>query len=650
MSVSKIVAAAASGVGGAGLDVDEVFDTFLYTSTGSTISVNNGIDLSGEGGLVWFKGRNTTREHFLYDTERGTGKALAAAQDNSQFDIANALTAFNSNGFNIGTYDSVNSSDVTTQVAWTFRKAEKFFDVVTYTGNGVAGRTVSHNLGSVPGMILVKRTDATKSWAVFHRQFNSGSSPANYWDQLNNGQAIQSNSDIWNNTAPTSSVFSVGTANAVNDNGGTYVAYVFAHNNNDGGFGPDSDQDIIKCGSYQGNGSTTGPVVNLGFEPQFLMIKKYQTGSGSWEVVDTMRGFTFDNAGDAVIRWNSNGAENTGDALPVGRPTATGFQITSDEAPVNGSGKDYIYMAIRRGPLAVPDDATKVFGIDTLDSTAPGFDSNFVVDMAFERNVSGESDTRIASRLTGETTLRTNTTGAETAATSNSWDYMDGWFYDLSSNSSKYSWMWKRAPSFFDVVAYTGTGSNRTVSHNLSAVPEMMWVKRRDGTSDWAVYHKGLNGGTDPEDYFLKLNGTNAASNSSTRWNDTAPTSSVFTVGTSGSTNDTNFTYIAYLFATVAGVSKVGSYTGNGSSQNIDCGFSNGARFVLLKKYSTTGGWNLYDTTRGLVAGNDHRLQVEDNGAEITDADQIDPLSSGFTVVDNTTNQNGHSFIFYAIA
>jgi hypothetical protein len=181
------------------------------------------------------------------------------------------------------------------------------------------------------------------------------------------------------------------------------------------------------------------------------------------------------------------------------------------------------------------------------------------------------------------------------------------------------------------------------VPHGLTVSPEMVWLKRRNGASDWIVVHKDYDSG--------KVQHLQATSGQFTDSDAFTFSSSVLTLPNGNvNINGSGNTYIAYLFATAPGVSKVGSYTGNGSSQNIDCGFSNGARFVLIKKHGNTGGWNVYDTARGLVAGNDHRLQLEDNGAEITDADQIDPLSSGFTVVDNTTNQNNHTFIFYAIA
>jgi hypothetical protein len=206
----------------------------------------------------------------------------------------------------------------------------------------------------------------------------------------------------------------------------------------------------------------------------------------------------------------------------------------------------------------------------------------------------------------------------------------------------------RRAPGFFDVVAYTGTGSARTVSHNLGVVPELMIVKVRDTAYKWMVYSSSI-GNTK----FVSLNETTASTTSSITWNDTTPTSSVFTLGTSAFVNGSGNTYIAYLFATLLGVSKVGSYTGTGTTLNIDCGFTAGARFVLIKRADAAGDWYVWDTARGIISGDDPYLLLNSTAAEVTNTDYIDPLSSGFQISSTAPaaiNANGGSFIFLAIA
>jgi len=216
------------------------------------------------------------------------------------------------------------------------------------------------------------------------------------------------------------------------------------------------------------------------------------------------------------------------------------------------------------------------------------------------------------------------------------------------SSGTYVSWMWKRAPGYFDAVAYTGNGtSGRTVSHNLGVAPEMMWVKGRNYVENWGVYHKDV-GATK----YLLLNDEIAAATYSSAWNNTAPTSSVFTLGGWNSVNESGYNYIAYLFASAPGVSKVGSYTGNGTSQTIDCGFTSGARFVLIKVASTDDHWHLWDSVRGINAGSEPYLRPNLSSAEISGRDRIDPHSSGFAVdgTDSSNNKNGETYIFYAVA
>jgi hypothetical protein len=624
------------------LNVEDVFSTYLYEGNGSTQTITNGIDLDGEGGLVWIKNRDQADNHRLHDTVRGNPQnTLITNLTLAAFDQVNSVTGFNNNGFDIGSYSQVNTSGENF-CSWTFRKAPKFFDVVTYTGTGSA-QNISHNLGSVPGMIVVKRTDNTSDWNVYHRE--SHNFPANNFLRMNLTNAIDADFDIWNATVPTDAVFSVGSSTKTNVSGATYVAYLFAHNDGDGEFG-DGTQDIIKCGSYTGNGSSQD--IDLGFEPQWIMIKN-ATSAQNWWIVDNMRGIV-SGGNDPALLANDSGAEITGNGVADLNPN--GFKVY--ESLYNTSANNYIYIAIRRGPMAVPESGTEVFDITTRDATHPSFDASFdVVDAAINRNTSGAFDWFAYARLLGTKYLQPNLTNAENTGASIEWDYMDGWSNGSGTNADLYSWMWKRAPNFFDVVTYTGDGTaGRTVSHNLGVAPEMMWVKNRDQTQTWAVYHKDLDA-TSPEDYYLQLQTSNARINTSAVFG-AQPTDSVFTVDVASSVNQSGQGIIAYLFASLDGVSKVGSYTGNGTTQNIDCGFTSGARFVLIKRTDSTGDWEVYDTERGINAGNDSHLQLNTTTAQFLSADTIDPYNAGFTVnvdgSDSRSNASGASYIFYAIA
>jgi hypothetical protein len=251
--------------------------------------------------------------------------------------------------------------------------------------------------------------------------------------------------------------------------------------------------------------------------------------------------------------------------------------------------------------------------------------------------------------------LRTALTNAE--GTIGGLDFsgnMDGFllFDDGQANwsNSAYSYInhcFKRAPGFFDVVCDTGTGSAHTITHNLGVVPELMIRKKRSAADAWIVYANNDN--TD----YLVLNTTAATVDDITMWNDTSPTSSVFTVGTNDDVNGNTATFVTYLFATLAGVSKVGSYTGTGTTLQIDCGFTGGARFVLIKRTDSTGDWYVWDTARGIVSGNDPYLLLNSTAAEVTNTDYVDTYSAGFELSSTAPaalNANGGTFIFLAIA
>jgi hypothetical protein len=643
--MSKLAKAltAAAGNAGESLYVEDVFSTYLYTGTGSAQTITNGIDLDGEGGLVWIKKRGSgALKHLLYDTERGIYKDLNTNDTSAEDSASNNLTAFNSNGFSIGDGSEVSSSS-DTRASWTFRKAEKFFDVVTYTGNGVAGRTVAHNLGSTPAVIIVKRTNAVQGWAVYHVGMDA-TNPENWMMRLNSTDA---RSDLtpsrWNDTAPTSTDFTLSDNNEVNGNGDTYVAYLFA--SDAGGFGDDGSENIIKCGSYTVDGSGYSPNVELGFEPQWVLMKPATVSGTAWVIMDTMRGWVNNGtaADDANLRPNVSDAEAVND---IGWPYSTGFYAGYRGSP----GSDWIYIAIRR-PMKTPESGTEVFSPIASTSTPPttslavGFPADFLLQGFRTYGISARTNTRLTG---GSAYLETANTTSEASGFGGEWDLQDDYAQASGVSTGLISYMFKRATGFFDVVAYTGTGVARTVNHNLAAVPDLMIFKQRDIGGYWMVYPVQLG------NKYLVLQLTNAVANGFTGlWNNASPTASTFPLGTGGDCNQNGGTYVAYLFATLAGVSKVGSYTGTGADLNVDCGFSAGARFILIKRTDSTGDWYVWDSARGIAAGNDPYLLLNSTAAEVTSTDYIDPLSSGFTVTSSAPaalNASGGTYIFLAIA
>ena len=649
MSTKKKLLEAAAGNAGGATYVDDVFSTYLYTGTNATQAVVNGLDLAGEGGLVWTKARTSDPnelDHQLMDSEQGAFRyVLESNTTNARFDYGGSIVTPNSDGFTLSSASRVNQ-DGYTYVGWSFRKQPGFFDVVTYTGDGTSNRNISHNLGSTPGCILIKNLSLTTAWVVYHRSLGG----PQYYLELNTTGSRQTDGDQFSSTAPTDSVFTVGPNSGVNRSGDSYVAYLFAHDAQD--FGTDSDEAIIKCGSYTGNGSTDGPEIDLGFEPQWVMTKR-ANGTGGWYIADNMRGFVVGGNDARLYPASSADESNTFNYID---PTATGFKVTTDVSGYNGSGDEVIYIAIRRGPMKTPESGTEVFNVYQGNATGPpGVQTPFPVDWGFYKNVTNSSaGWEVGTRLLQGKELAFNSTAAEVDDSKFQFDYQDGWRTG-SLSSIYYAWNFRRAPGFFDVVAYTGDGQSggyRFLNHNLGVVPEMIWLKNRTNSGDWFVASTYVDlGGTS----YLRLNdheqGPGGHPISFTFTN-----SNTFSIIKNNQANVSNNNYIAYLFATVPGISKVGSYTGNSSAtQDIDCGFSSGARFVLIKRTDSTGNWNVYDTERGIVAGDDPRIELNTSDAQYTISDWVDPLSSGFTVVtfgggDDDPNINGAEYIFLAIA
>lgn len=322
--------------------VSDKFSTTIYTGNGSTQTITNGINLSGEGGLVWFKSRESSGGHTWYDTLRGVGKAIYSNNTNAQGSTGSGvgLTAFNSNGFSVGTSwvgENTNNDDV---VSWTFRKAPKFFDVQTWTGNGTAGRTISHNLGTTVGCVIIKNTSNAENWMVYHRG-STGTDGIDGQLNLNSTAAATDDSSQFNDTVPSSTVLTLGSNAEVNANGQTYVAYLFAH---------DTSSGPIQCGSYTGNASTDGPTINLGWQPQWIMIKNTSTSTTDWLVFDDKRGISA-SGNDALLNPNKTTAENNlNNFLSV---TSTGFKLgTIGYGDSDTSGNNYIYVAIRAPDVA----------------------------------------------------------------------------------------------------------------------------------------------------------------------------------------------------------------------------------------------------------------------------------------------------------
>ena len=655
MSTANKLLQAASGGAGDPIYVEDVFSVDLWDGDGSSETVTNGIDFSGEGGLVWFARRTTTDNHTMIDTVRGGNQALFSTGSSGNYTNSNMITSFNSNGFTVGSYSGVNDNNEKL-VGWSFRKQPGFFDIVTYTGNNT-GQTLSHNLGCVPAMILIKRYDFGDDWVVYHVGADS-SSPQNYAFKLNEQYGRNSSSSWFNNTAPTATQFTVGNSAQVSQGGASFIAYLFAGTGDSDSqiFGKSGDQGIIKCGSYSGDGSSTnGPTVTVGFEPQFLMIKA-ASRDGNWHVMDVNRGIVTDGR-DYRLHWDSNAAElNSPEVVELSH--SNGFRLNgSSDDQYNGSGETYIYVAIRR-PMKPVDYGTEMFlpvAYTGNGTSGKVISTTFNVDWALFHQDDADDDgrTQVVTRKTGgesgndiRALLRFSDTTAGAGIATTNWGHRQTGIEITDNGSVNYNnadftvHLFRRSPEVFDVINYRGDGSaGLAVAHNLGVKPELIIIRKLNSTGNWRVVWSL----TDSNSQNSQINGLDAGStyayDAGFRTISAEPTATTFQVGnninvTDMNTNDSR--YAAYLFATKAGVSKVTTVVHSGST-DVNCGFSSGARFVMLKRTDSTSDWFVWDSVRGIVAGNDPYLRWNVDSADVTNTDYLDPLSSGFTMTSSFT-------------
>lgn len=305
------------GIGASGVAENPNFATTLYTGNGTTQSIVTGKN-NAAGSLTWIKNRSGAGDNFLFDTLQGTNKYVRSNSNRVQTSLADTLTSFNSNGFDVGISTNTNNSG-TDYVAWTFLEETGFFDVVNYTGNG-SSQNISHNLNDTVGCLIVKDLTGANNWGVWHRSL---SSPTTKYLRLNTFDAEISDALIWNSTNPTSSQFTIGNS-ILNTSGNSIVAYLFAHN----------ISKKIACDGFNtdlsGNASVT-----IGFEPKWLLTKDID-GNDNWSVLDVVRGWAAGN--DANLSPNTSSAESN--ATNKGEPNATGFSYNG------GSLSNYIYVAI----------------------------------------------------------------------------------------------------------------------------------------------------------------------------------------------------------------------------------------------------------------------------------------------------------------
>ena len=324
----------------------DYFNTKLYTGNGSTQSIT-GVGFQPD--WVWYKNRSATANHGLFDAVRGATKLIQSNATGAEQTVS-GVTSFDSDGFGIGS-DSDGNGNGNNIVAWNWKaggsgssntqgditstvsaNTTSGFSIVSYTGTGSTA-TVGHGLGATPSMIIIKERNNATSWIVYHHK--NTSAPATDYLLLNSTQATDDYADYFNDTSPTSSVFTIDTAGDINGSSDTYIAYCFAEK-----------KGFSKFGSYTGNGNADGTFVYTGFKPAFFMLKR-TNGTEDWVIYDNKRDPI--NKAERILRPNATNAESTSFFADI---LSNGFKLRmASEAKVNGSGDTYIYMAFAENPF-----------------------------------------------------------------------------------------------------------------------------------------------------------------------------------------------------------------------------------------------------------------------------------------------------------
>ena len=653
----------------------DYFNTVTYTGTGGTKAV------SGAGfqpDLVWIKNRSRDgSSHVLVDAVRGATKALSSNLANAEVTTngTDDFRSFDSDGFTVG--DSSNyfvNSIGDTHVAWCWKAGgtavsntdgtltssvsanqDAGFSIVSYTGTG-ANATVGHGLGVAPKFVIVKKRSGANGWIIGHSSIG--------WNNYIafDADAAGANSTIWQDTAPTSTLFSVGTNTTVNGSSATFVAYCFAEK-----------PGISKFGEYTGNGSSDGPVISCGFRPAMVIIKWYESvnTAESWHMYDNKRGGNPNN----TVLFPDAAADEESPADRYIQFTSDGFQLKSSGQAINRSGAKYIFMAwaatftgsddfksLNTANLPAPDikDGGSYFDTVTYSGATSGTAGagttqtvtglGFSPDLVWIKNRSNANSHGLFDQVRGAVNaLRsdlqnaeatTNSSGALSAFNSNGFTLANGSSGSdqaILTHQSGYTyvaWNWlKGATQGFDIV--TGTGGT-AVNHNLGVAPDFVIFKYRNAVSDWNVYHKDATSTSQR----LKLNSTAAVESTSASW----------------TINSTNFAYgggsntwVAYCWAEVEGCSKFGSYTGNGDSGGDGTFVYLGFRpaFFMIKGPSGFD-WYLFDNQR--PGYNEKTYRLFPNLASSENVDQVgcDFVSNGVKL--RSGNANVSSTVYYYAA
>lgn len=637
----------------ASLDVTTLFKTSLYEGNSTARTIQTDIDLATDGGLIMLFNRESASSITFFDSVRGWNYSSISTSRNAQVDNgSNLITSVSTTGVSIGSSSTINASGIGFAM-YSFKKAPRFLDIITFSGDNTENRQINHNLTIKPGFIIVKKlnnlsVNQTDSWHLWHAYCG-----VSYFNDYAD-KPVNETGSIFTNTPPDDSKFFIGST--INKSGSDYIAYVFADDRSDTG--------VIRAGVVFNKGSPKNGNDYFDWESQFLIEKHLDlvdyTINSKWNIKDNSRGM-------GLLPLIKNFKDTTAEMIETsGTLIPENSGVIADGGSNSYVGSLYQYLAIRKPDLLIPSSGSDVLYIENVTQRDAQKTSNspFEPDLVyFNTRALTPSSTYMNNLL-----IKNYSTGSEANPASgfqtnvtNSYFSVPCFFdrdgknislgsgWDDPSYGGFIYYLMRRAKGFLDIVNYKGVFlANTKIRHKLQAVPELIIVKPTNSTGNYIIYvsHLGTN-------YYLQLASTAAKTVSTTVWSNTSPTDEFFTVGNLATVNTADNLYTALVFGSLAGISKVGVYTGNGTNQDIDCGFTSGARFILIKAHNATGNWTLHDTVRGIIVGNDVYNNLNTTAAEVKNRDSIAPLSNGFNVVQNTTsnlNVSARLYMYLAIA
>jgi len=341
-----------------GLDNPELyFQNQIWAGNGSTNAITFDGSENMQPDMVWIKIRVGSNSGVIHDSVRGTTKRIETANTNAESTVS-SFSSFDTDGFTLSGNDGyVNTNDDSnTYCAWSWKAGTSFsndasstsigsldssgsvnetagFSIVTYVGNGSSGATIKHGLSTVPTFMMIRVYDAAAGFQVYSKAVGN----TKFAGYLNATDAAGTSAGPWNNTTPTSSVFTVGNGGNTNNNGGTHIAYIFSER-----------QGFSKQGVYTGNGNANGAFVYTGFKPAWVMIKSTASGE-DWFIWDNKRP-GFNKSFNPYLQPNTNNAEYDGSGA-FAQLLSNGFKINGTSSYLNSSGGTYIYLAFAESPF-----------------------------------------------------------------------------------------------------------------------------------------------------------------------------------------------------------------------------------------------------------------------------------------------------------